>query len=74
MQKQLDLLKDQAPASGSGGETGPVGDRLVKLQQDAGALTNTTENMIQAMEGNVWVSSLCLRKCVRVRSLHVAEL
>ncbi|AWP03505.1 putative laminin subunit beta-3 [Scophthalmus maximus] len=51
LEKQLDLLKDQAAASGSGGEAGPVGDRLAKLQQDAGALANTTEDMMKSLEG-----------------------
>ncbi|XP_070758572.1 laminin subunit beta-3 [Enoplosus armatus] len=49
--KQLDRLKDLAPPSGSGEEAGPVGDRLAKLQQDAGVLANTTDNMMKALEG-----------------------
>lgn len=52
MEKQLDRLKDQAPAGGADGEAGPVGDRLAKLQRDAGVLANTTENMLKALEGN----------------------
>lgn len=52
LQKQLDNLKKVIPPSGSGGESGPVGDRLAKLQQDAGGLANTTENMLKALEGN----------------------
>lgn len=52
MEKQLDRLKEKAADSGSGGEVGPVGDRLAKLQQDAGALANTTEDMMKALEGN----------------------
>ncbi|KAE8297870.1 Laminin subunit beta-3 [Larimichthys crocea] len=51
LQKQLDNLKKVIPPSGSGGESGPVGDRLAKLQQDAGVLANTTENMLKALEG-----------------------
>ncbi|XP_042257146.1 laminin subunit beta-3-like [Thunnus maccoyii] len=51
LQKQLDRLKDKAATSGSGGEAGPVGDRLAKLRQDAGALANTTENMMKSLEG-----------------------
>lgn len=51
LEKQLDRLKDEAPASGSGGEAAQVGDRLAKLQQDAGVLANTTENMMKALEG-----------------------
>nr|XP_020473565.1 laminin subunit beta-3 isoform X3 [Monopterus albus] len=50
LEKLLDRLKDQAAASGTGGEAGPVGDRLAKLQQDAGTLANTTENMTNALE------------------------
>ncbi|XP_070695736.1 laminin subunit beta-3 [Pempheris klunzingeri] len=50
LEEQLDRLKDLAPGE-SGGEAGPVGDRLVKLQQDAGALANTTEHMMKALEG-----------------------
>ncbi|XP_053171447.1 laminin subunit beta-3 [Scomber japonicus] len=51
LQDQLNKLKDAAAASGSGGESGPVGDRLAKLQQDAGALANTTDGMMKALEG-----------------------
>ncbi|TKS70555.1 Laminin subunit beta-3 [Collichthys lucidus] len=51
LQKQLDNLKKVIPLSGSGGESGPVGDRLAKLQQDAGVLANTTENTLKALEG-----------------------
>ncbi|KAM3621552.1 uncharacterized protein V6R79_012710 [Siganus canaliculatus] len=48
LQKQLDLLKDKAPAPGEGG---PLGDRIVKLQQDAGNLANNTVNMMTSLEG-----------------------
>ncbi|XP_029006744.1 laminin subunit beta-3 [Betta splendens] len=48
--EKLNLLKDQAPPSGSGGDV-PVGERLMKLQQAAGALANSTETMMEAMEG-----------------------
>lgn len=51
MEKQLELLKVRAPPSGAGTE--PVGDRLVKLQRDAGALANTTDNLMKAIEGKV---------------------
>ncbi|GAA6225593.1 laminin subunit beta-3 [Lates japonicus] len=51
LEKQLDDLKDKAAASGSGGEAGPVGERLAKLQQDAGLLANTTDSMMNALEG-----------------------
>ncbi|KAM8757559.1 laminin subunit beta-3 isoform 1-T2 [Acanthopagrus schlegelii] len=49
--EQLGRLKDLAPSSGSGTEEGPVGDRLAKLQQDAGVLANTTDTMLKALEG-----------------------
>lgn len=52
MEKQLDRLKHQASAGGAGGEVGNTGDRLKKLQQDAGVLANTTENMLKGLEGN----------------------
>lgn len=52
MEKQLDHLKALAPAGGAGGDSGSVGDRLAKLQQDARVLANTTENMLNALEGN----------------------
>ncbi|XP_078105448.1 laminin subunit beta-3 [Sander vitreus] len=48
LEKQLELLKEKAAASEG---AGPLGDRLVKLQQDAGALANTTDNMMKALEG-----------------------
>ncbi|XP_022601051.1 laminin subunit beta-3 [Seriola dumerili] len=51
LEEQLDRLKDQAPPSESGGIDGSVGERLAKLQQDAGALGNTTDNMMKALEG-----------------------
>ncbi|XP_035517151.1 laminin subunit beta-3 [Morone saxatilis] len=49
--EQLDRLKDKAAASGSGGDAGLLGDRLAKLQKDAGVLVNTTESMMEALEG-----------------------
>lgn len=48
MLEQLNRLKDLAPPT----EVGPVGERLAKLQQDAGALANTTDTMYKALEGN----------------------
>ncbi|KAK2821040.1 hypothetical protein Q5P01_023999 [Channa striata] len=51
LEEQLKLLKDKVPPSGSAGKPEPVGDRLTKLQQDAGVLANTTENMLNVMEG-----------------------
>ncbi|XP_069007880.1 laminin subunit beta-3 [Embiotoca jacksoni] len=50
LEGKLDLLKDKN-AMGGGGDPGQVGERLAKLQQDAGALANTTENMMKALEG-----------------------
>lgn len=51
LKKQLDRLKDEAAAGGSDNGAGPVEDRLAKLQQDAVALVNTTDNMMNALEG-----------------------
>ncbi|KAF1392228.1 hypothetical protein PFLUV_G00050580 [Perca fluviatilis] len=48
LEKQLELLKEKAATSEG---AGPLGDRLVKLQQDAGALANTTDSMMKALEG-----------------------
>ncbi|XP_028262926.1 laminin subunit beta-3 [Parambassis ranga] len=50
LEKQLDRLKDELP-SGTGGNEGPLADRLAKLQQDASALANTTKNMVTVLEG-----------------------
>ncbi|XP_059185113.1 laminin subunit beta-3-like [Centropristis striata] len=44
LEKLLDLLKRKIADSG---EVGPVAERLDKLQQDAGTLTNTTQNMMK---------------------------
>ncbi|XP_034442702.1 laminin subunit beta-3 [Hippoglossus hippoglossus] len=51
LEDELDKLKDQVAASGSGGNAGDVGDRLAKLQQDAGTLANTTADMMNSLEG-----------------------
>lgn len=53
LQEQLDHLKKVIPHTGASGDSGPVGDRLAKLQQDAGVLANTTENMLKALEGKM---------------------
>ncbi|XP_054641853.1 laminin subunit beta-3-like [Dunckerocampus dactyliophorus] len=50
-QKQLDRLKDEAAARGPGGEAGAEADRLAKLKKDAVALGNTTDSMLDALEG-----------------------
>nr|XP_019959824.1 PREDICTED: laminin subunit beta-3 [Paralichthys olivaceus] len=50
LEEQLDELKDQI-ASGSGGNAGQAGDRLAKLQKDAGSLVNTTADMLSSLEG-----------------------
>lgn len=52
MEKQLDNLKAKVAASRASGEAGPVTDRLTKLKQQAGVLVNTTDHMLQALEGN----------------------
>ncbi|XP_040059097.2 laminin subunit beta-3 [Gasterosteus aculeatus] len=49
LEDQLDRLKDQAPTTGSGGPE--LGDRVAKLQKDAGALANSTNEMMTALEG-----------------------
>lgn len=67
LEKQLDLLKDKAPTSGAGGEEGSVGKRLAKLQQDAGVLANTTENMLKSLEGNALL--LMLITCAKVKAI-----
>ncbi|XP_042354687.1 laminin subunit beta-3-like [Plectropomus leopardus] len=51
LEEQLDRLKDAAPPSGTGGETTPVGERLAKLKEDAGLLANTTEDMLDSLDG-----------------------
>ncbi|XP_053291489.1 laminin subunit beta-3 isoform X2 [Pleuronectes platessa] len=60
LEDQLVQLKDKVAASVSGGNAGPVGDRLAKLQQDAGTLANTTADMMNSLEG----------KADSLRSLH----
>lgn len=50
LKKQLDQLKEKG-VPGAAGEAGPVDDRLAKLQEDAGALVNTTDNMMKSLEG-----------------------
>ncbi|XP_037620786.1 laminin subunit beta-3-like isoform X1 [Sebastes umbrosus] len=51
VEEQLKRLKDEVPALGDGGDTGTAGERLAKLKENAGILTNTTENMMNALEG-----------------------
>ncbi|KAG7229500.1 hypothetical protein INR49_031924 [Caranx melampygus] len=51
LEEQLARLKDQAPDSRPDGEAGPLGERIAKLKEDAGALGNTTNNMVDALEG-----------------------
>lgn len=67
MEKQLNLLKDKAPTSGTGGEEGSVGERLAKLQQNAGALANTTENMLKSLEGSALL--LLFITCAKVKAI-----
>ncbi|XP_061583968.1 laminin subunit beta-3-like [Cololabis saira] len=50
LEKQLDRLKEESP-SGETEEGVPTGDRLAKLREEAGALANTTNNMMQSLEG-----------------------
>ncbi|XP_074523144.1 laminin subunit beta-3 isoform X2 [Halichoeres trimaculatus] len=53
LEEQLKRLKDKVPPTppGGGGDSGPVGDRLTKLKEDAGNLTDTTNNMLKDLEG-----------------------
>lgn len=51
LEKQLDTLKAKAAASSPDSDTAQLRDRLAKLQQGARALTNTTENMLKALDG-----------------------
>ncbi|KAF7659927.1 hypothetical protein LDENG_00291050 [Lucifuga dentata] len=51
LEKQLKLLKAAHPDSGRGDGAGSAGERLAKLQENAVALTNTTENIMKALEG-----------------------
>lgn len=67
LEKQLDLLKDKAPTSGAGGEEGSLGKRLAKLQQDAGVLANTTENMLKSLEGSALLPMFIT--CAKVKAI-----
>ncbi|KAL6111275.1 lamb3 [Pungitius sinensis] len=49
LEEQLGRLKDQAPPTGSEGSE--LGDRVAKLREEAGALANSTNNMMKALEG-----------------------
>ncbi|KAM8913252.1 laminin subunit beta-3 isoform 2-T6 [Spinachia spinachia] len=49
LEEQLGRLKDQVPATGSGGSE--LGDRVTKLREEAGALANSTNNMMTALQG-----------------------
>ncbi|KAM7006218.1 laminin subunit beta-3 [Tautogolabrus adspersus] len=48
LEDQLGRLKDKA---GDGAPSGDVGDRLVKLKKDAGVLANTTDDILNSLEG-----------------------
>lgn len=50
LEKQLEELKNRAPTGTGGDDT--MDDRLKKLQQDAGVLANTTENILKSLEGS----------------------
>lgn len=51
MEKQLDLLKAQAPPGGGGGTGGAPAERVAELQKRAALLANTTDGMLKALEG-----------------------
>ncbi|XP_047437735.1 laminin subunit beta-3-like [Mugil cephalus] len=49
LEKQFENLKGKDP--GTSGNAGVVKDRLAKMQKDTGALVNTTDTMMKALEG-----------------------
>lgn len=51
MEKQLDLLKAQAPPGGAGGSAGTSAERVAALQKKAALLANTTGSMLKTLEG-----------------------
>lgn len=51
LEKQLEVLKSQAPTE-TGGDDTSLDDRLEKLQQDARLLANTTDNILKSLEGS----------------------
>ncbi|XP_051931035.1 laminin subunit beta-3 [Hippocampus zosterae] len=51
VQQQFDLLKDKATSGQPPGQAGPEDERLTKLMKDAGNLANTTDSMLNALEG-----------------------
>lgn len=56
LMKKLEQLKAQAPS----GDPGAMADRLAALQKNADVLTNTTENMLKALNGNSKTTCLCI--------------
>ncbi|XP_061640126.1 laminin subunit beta-3-like isoform X2 [Phyllopteryx taeniolatus] len=51
VQETFDRFKDKAAAGQPPGEVGPGAERLAKLQKDAGTLANTTDSMLNTLEG-----------------------
>ncbi|XP_033823066.1 laminin subunit beta-3 [Periophthalmus magnuspinnatus] len=51
LEKELETLKAKAAASSPDGNSAELGPRLTKLQQDAMALSNTTDHMFKALDG-----------------------
>ncbi|XP_037106771.1 laminin subunit beta-3 [Syngnathus acus] len=51
VQKEFDRLKDKVAAGGLPGEKGPGAEQLSKLREDAGNLANTTDAMLDALDG-----------------------
>ncbi|KAK7880274.1 hypothetical protein WMY93_030641 [Mugilogobius chulae] len=51
LEKDLETLKAKAAANKPDGNAADLRDRLAKLQQDAAALTNTTDDMFKALDG-----------------------
>ncbi|XP_077385629.1 laminin subunit beta-3 [Festucalex cinctus] len=48
---EFDRLKDKVASKGPPGEAGPDAERLSNLKKDVGDLTNTTDTMLDALEG-----------------------
>ncbi|KAM4587748.1 laminin subunit beta-3 [Odontesthes bonariensis] len=70
VEEQLDRLKDEAAP-----EAEPEDERLLKLQEDAGVLVNTTENMMKTLEGKAdslrGLQDEILQKSSNLDALHI---
>lgn len=71
LENQLEVLKDNTP-TGTGGDDGSLDDRLEKLQQDAGLLANTTDNILKSLEGTmVHFLTLNTQVCAQVKGCRL---